>query len=273
MGELMYWELLDEELLHCSCGVENCPNLRKLHKEIAKKHTAKPLLKIWQYVDQKYWPEKQVVADSLFEHETKVEINDRSFNYWLSRCPDTLNRIIDVYRKNFKKPIFLDNTKLVNIGEKVAKFSEWGVIVLLRDPRGVMNSYKNAGIRKGDSRKLENVVPFCKDFIKSVNRLRNNKNVLIIRYEDFCKNPEHSLGEACDFIGIRFEKRMLGSIHFPISTRGHVIKGNRLLMNHIDKKIELDEQWKNGLSGNDLSLLAKDKELVRLYADFGYNLT
>ena len=71
----------------------------------------------------------------------------------------------DVKENRKKKDVFIDNTKLHNIGEKLIALSNWKIIVLLRDPRGIMCSYKLAGISKKDFRGAKSVLTDLVDFM------------------------------------------------------------------------------------------------------------
>jgi hypothetical protein len=269
----MYLDLLDSTSVDCSCGKQGCEFMERVFNEMGGKHVAKPLLKVWQIIDRKYWPEKRAVKGDLYAHGIVPTIDDASLGYWLSKCPSALDKIASCYTKLSSKRVVLDNTKLAIIGEKIADQSEWGIIVLLRDPRGVMNSYKNAATRKKDFRNIGNVVPFCNDFIKSASRLAHKSNAIVIRYEDFCIDPKAVLERICNFIGLGWEDRMLGSIYTPISARGHVVKGNRLLQDMHDTPIQLDLSWEKDLTSEEVSMLYGQKELVPLYESFGYTLT
>ena len=266
----MYWELINPKDILCSCGKYKCPFINKIYKEINKKHIAKPLLKIWQIIDKKYWPNKALYKDSVIQKGAKI--NKKTLDYWLACSADSLNKIIAIFNKYINKEVYLDNTKLFNIGEELSRKSDWGIIVLTRDPRGIMSSYKNAGIRKGDNRSAIDVLPLTKDFLKCALHIKNKTNVCFVRYEDFCKNPTKTLMQLTRFIGINFESKMLNPINKDIKSRGHIIKGNRLLQKKELIRISEDKTWQRNLSMRELNAIYSDKNLKKLYKEFGYNI-
>lgn len=175
MGESMYWDLLSPVDIVCSCGKKNCKFLGDIYRNLKSRHAARPLLRFWQIIDKKYWPNKPRSNESLIPEGNKIPMKS-SASYWLARCASSLDLIIKAYRQATRKKIYIDNSKLHHIGLRLALKKDWGIIVLLRDPRGIMSSYKNAGKRKGDFRTAESVLPFCLDFIKAVNKIKNAPN-------------------------------------------------------------------------------------------------
>ncbi|MEW6408414.1 MAG: sulfotransferase domain-containing protein [Patescibacteria group bacterium] len=189
----------------CSCGKKNCNFLNKIYNLIRKKHTTRPLLKAWQIIDKRHWPNKKITYDSIIPNQ-KTKINNNALNYWLKQCKSSLEKTIDAYKIISLKDIFIDNTKLYNIGEQLSRDKNWGIIVLLRNPMEIMGAYKNAGIRKKDLRSAESVLPFYYNFLQSVKQIENKKNVIIIRYEDLCDNTERVIKTICEFIGVNYQK-------------------------------------------------------------------
>jgi len=271
IGESSYWDLLPLNKIQCSCGLLDCHFLSKIAPEIQFNHLAKPLLKLWQIVDNKYWPNKKVSEGSVFQYQ-HVKVAPTTFNYWLNRSPKALDNIISVYSKHTNNDIFVDNTKLHCIGEKLVDRLDWKIIVLLRDPRGIMCSYKLAGISKGDFRTTKSVLPYLSDFIYTIKKVVSKNNVKLVKYEDFCANPELVMKELCKFIDIPYDSDMSKSFTNNDDYRGHVIKGNRLLKENNVKKIKEDIQWKSLLTDTELEELHQDKGLVNSYREFGYTI-
>lgn len=268
LGESMYLETINPEYNLCSCGKISCQFLSKVLKNIRKEHSALPLLRVWQITERKYWPRKNTSLIDIIS-ETQKKIENISFKHWLSLCPTALEKIIKTYQKHSSKKIFLDNTKLFNIGEYLAtNNSDWGIIILLRDPRGIISSYKR------DGRAMEDILPLCRDFMRSVKKIQNFKNVHIVKYEDFCANPAAILQTICNFIGVPFEKTMKDPFYSKKTTRGHVLKGNKVLwLEKTDLPILLNDSWKSSLNECELNKLYDQKLIVKLYRPFGYLLT
>lgn len=271
LGETMYWELLNPQQTTCSCGKFNCKNLNKPHNLINKNHLSKPLLKAWQIVDKKYWPDKIINSYSIIQGST---VTSSSLDYWVKRCKISLEKIITVYKKFYtRRGIYVTNDKLFHIGESLSRDKSWGVIILLRNPLDIMSSYKNAGIRKKDFRSACSVLPFCYDFLQSVKRISNKENVTIIKYENLCKHPEGVVKDICEFIGIDYQDAMVDFIRHPIDKRGHILKGNRMLYNNMKKiLIKTKSGWRKNLTNNEVEELQHYKELIDLYKYFNYKL-
>lgn len=265
LGESMFWEIFDPKNNPCSCGKTNCQFLSKVSENIREKHLALPLFRAWQIIDRKYWPKKVSFNDTTLEEQKKIMTI--SFKYWLNLCPSALEKIIKTYQKHSPKRVFVDNTKLFHIGERLASNNDWGIIILLRDPRGIMWSHKR------DGRTAESILPFCRDFICVVKKMRNLKNVHIVKYEDFCNDHATILQAICNFIGVQFEKKMENPFYNKKTTRGHVLKGNRMLwLKNCNLPILLNDTWKSNLNENELNKLYTQKLIVKLYHSFGYSL-
>lgn len=269
IGEASYWDILPMGNIRCSCGNFKCNFLSELTPEIQSKHLARPLLKAWQIIDNKYWRDKKIAEGSVFEYQ-KIKIVPRSLDYWLSRCPQALDDIIKVYSNHTPKDVFVDNTKLHLIGERLTNLPDWKIVVLLRDPRGVMCSYKLAGISKKDFRKAESVLPYLDDFMDSINKVLGKSSVTLVRYEDFCINPRMVLKELCNFIEVPYESNMSELFTTNKEFRGHVIKGNRLLKAKQIKNILEDKKWKTELTDNELNTLYRNENLILSYRKLGY---
>lgn len=271
IGESMYWEMLNPKNEVCSCGRKECSFLQEIAAEIEGRHLALPLLKVWQIIDKKYWPNKTTYSDSVIQANDAVP-EESTLDDWLALCPQSLEGIISAYKKHSPKKIFLDNTKLHHIAERlIIDRKNWGIIALTRDPRGMMSSFKNAGIRKGDLRKADSILPLCCEFAEFVIREADNPRVKILRYEDFCKDPRLTLEEVSKFVGINFEETMLDPINTSIESRGHVLKGNHILRSAKLVQIEEDKTWQRNLSEEELDSFYKNGRLINLYTKLGYN--
>lgn len=271
IGESMYWEMLDPKNEVCSCGSKGCNFLQEIASSLTETHIARPLLKVWQIIDRKYWPNKITYGDSVIQNNDNVP-NDSELSYWLGQSPQALDFIVSVYREHTPKKVFLDNTKLHHIAERLIQDKKnWGIIALTRDPRGMMSSFKNAGVRKGDFRKANSILPLCFEFGKFILKYQQDKKIKIIKYEDFCKNPKEVLTKVCDFIGVDFEEKMLNPINSTQESRGHVLKGNHLLKSVKLISIEEDKSWQKNLTQEELDSFYKNEELVNLYIKLGYN--
>lgn len=271
VGESMYWEMLTPQSETCSCGKKPCDFLQQIFEEMRDEHLALPLLKVWQILDKRYWPNRKTYVDSVVQEGDEVP-DITTLEFWLSQSPGALDAITSVYSKYSNKHIFLDNTKLHHIAERLLyDRNNWGAIALTRDPRGMMSSFKNAGIRKGDLRNADSILPLCLDFAKFLLKEQRNNKMEIVRYEDFCTNPIQTLTNICNFIGVPFERNMLNSITSSTEARGHVLKGNHILKSNNVTHIQEDKSWQQNLTDAELNSFYSNEELLNLYIDLGYN--
>ena len=272
MGETMYWELLSPRDKSCSCGKRPCPILMNLGKEITSQHMALPLLKAWQATEMKYWPEKKWVAESsIFTKRPTGMMDSAELAGWLDRCPQALDKIVSIYKKEFDASVIVDNTKLFAVAERLVDRPSWKILILLRDPRGVMASYKKAGERKGDMRDPRGIIKFCEDFMQSVSSISKLDNSLIVRYEDFCDNPPQVLKEICSFLNEPYENRVVKPFNRKEGTAGHVLMGNRILWKDALTNFQIDTSWEHGLDKREIDLLTSHKSLMSQYAEYGYS--
>lgn len=115
------------------------------------------------------------------------------------------------------------------------------VIHLIRDGRGVVNSY----FRKYHSFKLA-LQRWMYPNLESMylRRLFSDKDWIIVKYENLAMNPEETLAKICNFLGLEFERNMLFYRRTPYIGLG----GNRMREKQTDERIFLDERWRKELS-------------------------
>lgn len=119
------------------------------------------------------------------------------------------------------------------------------VIHLVRDGRGVVNSYRRKydlykGMRKWMTHTL----------FSSIIRLQFRKSQwLQVHYESLCTEPKKKLRRICSFVGVDFNPYMLKYRQ----EKDVGISGNRMRQNS-DNEIILDERWKSELSKKEISM-------------------
>ena len=122
--------------------------------------------------------------------------------------------------KNKKKSeLFGDkNNYFINEIDKLyGLFPDSKYVVLIRDGRDVAASYKKLSQKKITSRyspKLANdICIIAEEWVsnmKKLNHLRKGKNkIIFIRYEDILNNPERELSGLFDFLGVKYEPKVL----------------------------------------------------------------
>jgi len=147
--------------------------------------------------------------------------------------------IISLVSENRESKWYLDSSKYISRYLLLKKNSKLNVkgIYMVRDPRGVINSFKK---RVQTSKNplsaivYYNLINFFGEIVS-----RNNKDILKIKYEDFVETPERVLDEIYKHIFVSYK----GSANLPeYSAMPHIVGGNRIKSK---KKIQLtkDTDW------------------------------
>ena len=150
-------------------------------------------------------------------------------------------------------------------------FPEGKIIMMIRDPRDVLISYKNMttepGLRYFDS------IFASLDSLQSIKKFQekySSNNFCFIKYEDLVNMQEKTIQELCDFLGIEFDSVMLDSSQFKDKV-GKTWKAN----SSFDETIEgisnkTIGRWNNRISNVELYLI--EMVLRDQMIDFGYDL-
>lgn len=133
------------------------------------------------------------------------------------------------------------------------------VIRLVRDGRGVSNSYrKSDGLSFADAaflwrRSNEEAAAIVEQL--AVDRWFD------LRYEALCSNLTATMGELVQFAGVK-----AGPVRFDIERRQHVLGNNKMRLN--PAQIRLDEKWRKALSAEDIRTF--DRVAGALNRELGY---
>ncbi|MGM0520200.1 MAG: sulfotransferase [Campylobacterota bacterium] len=93
-------------------------------------------------------------------------------------------------------------------------FKNGKVIHIYRDPRAVLASYKYMTIHEG-LKYLDAIFASLAMFnYISQEKILKNQNILLLKYEDFVKNPRQNTIKICDFLEIKFTEKMLDVTSF-----------------------------------------------------------
>lgn len=264
-GESSYWGKLNPKYTICSCGEKRCPILMSAYEKLKSLPEVHAIYEACSMADKIEEPGKIYHKFSLPDKNDSNRVNLSILNKKLLLSCFGLEKIADVFRELTKKEIIVDGTKNIYIAEHLAERVGWKIIILIRDPRGIASSNKNAGRRKNVPRPIEMKIPIFINFAKKTESLTTKNNVLLVRYEDLCADPKKKLCEICDFLEIAFENRIL---QFK-SDKGHTLMGNRMRFDDSEKIIE-DLSWIENLSQQEKLLICKNWKLVLLYEKFGY---
>lgn len=128
---------------------------------------------------------------------------------------------------------------------------EFKVIHLVKDGRGVFDSYKRYNPKLRDSK----AILLWKNTNKHIERaLRyvEKENRFYLRYKDLAKNPEREFKNLCDFIGVPYSSKILDFRNFD-----HHIIGNTKMRLGSSNEIYYDDKWRRSLTSEQLKVFER----------------
>ncbi len=164
---------------------------------------------------------------------------------------DEVNRhsflLYNVIRETLAKQIIIDSSKtyLRAVNLYMADPASTRLILLTRDGRGVL--YSNLKKKFPAVTSVKQWKNYYSRTIRLLNQYVAGKHCIRLRYEDLAGDPEGALKLICDFLNIKYERRMLAFA----STHHHILGGNDLRFSK-SSEIRPDFKWKVGLSRDDL---------------------
>jgi hypothetical protein len=162
--------------------------------------------------------------------------------------------------KHAGKDLIVDLSK-----SRVWRLTRWwrnddvGFIFLARDTRGVMGSAARRGRDVG--RQLRRHRKWMNRYSRFVKRKKGNG--LIVRYEDFCRQPESELRRICAFVGLDFEPTMLE----PAAKQHHFIHSSMSLYLKGTNEIRSDERWREHLSPHWIAEVERAMKRIDVFRD------
>lgn len=266
IGESAYWSKINVHTTRCCCGIIGCQTLLKISRGLACFPSEIEAIHIaCGTIDLREEPNKILHSLSLSASVTNYSNN---FESLIQKCCCGLDKVADIARSVSNKDIIVENSKYLSIAETLLSSSErWKVLVVIRDPRGIASCGKEAGERKNVPRPIKDKVDLCLSFAERAVSLARHDKVLLVRYEDICRNTVETLDAVCSFVGVPFEARMLKFKEY----KWHLLMGNHM-MHGTDQEIVEDLTWRQKLSTEEKGLFTRE-DIVRAYARLGYDLT
>ena len=164
------------------------------------------------------------------------------------------------------------NVAWSQIPEFLRMFPSGKAIMLVRDPRDVLASFKKFTIEPG-SRYLDAVftcihsMDTAREYIdKKMNRC------FVLKFEELLASPENMVRRICSFLELPFEKEMLNTTLFEDKTGGRSWRPNTAFddrMNGISTKSQ--GRWKNNL--DETEILLCEFLVGKQMLEFGYELS
>ncbi len=244
---------------YCSCGekLTECPFMADLSSSVQKKGIDFSV----DYPDTAFISDDKLAApvlrayirNPLFELVRRVAISA------LPAARDTIKRVVNrnsiVIGTMLEKAgasVYLDSAKNNNrviYFDRYAKDMDVKVIWLIRDGRGITNSIiRHTGNDVATSAKWWAVTQRS---VIQTTRYLPAENVLTMKYEDLCENPQKWLSESCRFLGL--DPTLMPE---SFSADGLHLTGNNMRLKGL-AEIKPDEKWKAALSKDDLAVFEK----------------
>ena len=254
----------------CSCGVRlvACPYMADLTRRLADKgmefsvdfpdtafrcddRLADPVLRAY-------------VRSPMFEAMRRLAIAGiPAARDTVRRIAERNNTIISTILEMEEARVYLDSAKNNNrvlYFDRYADAMEVKVIWLIRDGRGVTTSimrHTNVDVETAAARWDATQ----RSVIRTVRTLPAG-NVLTLRYEDLCTEPDKRLSETCRFLDLDPSR-----LPDAYSAEGLHLTGNNMRLKGLGE-IKIDERWRETLTTEDLAVF----ETVggRLNRELGY---
>ena len=133
-------------------------------------------------------------------------------------------------------------------------FPQAKFIVMLRDPRGSINSLLGQAAERPEIR--AQVISYARHFRKYIVLTHKFKRaplfkdrLRVIRYEDTMANPALVMEETCHFIGVDYDERMIDTKQYLDFSTGSVWKGNSAFDKIVTGfDLQRSMRWKKTLS-------------------------
>ena len=268
IGELKE-SMHEVDTYHCSCGflMRECNFWKGVIEEMRKVDTSFALDSFGTH-----FRADSFLYDRLFHAGIRnkfMEITRNSMLRLLPGCRRLLYNIlernrqfIDVVCHLQQGEMFLDGSKEAVRLKLLNSANYWNlkVLYLIRDGRGVTNSY----IRKGMPMETA-----AKEWYRThrecdrVVREFGKGKYITVHYEDLCRNPKKTMAKIYDFLGLDAD---LGDLRFR-SCEHHIL-GNRMRLGSTEE-IRLDEKWKSALTNRELGVF--ERTAGRLNRLYGYD--
>jgi hypothetical protein len=186
---------------------------------------------------------------------------DRARDALVARIPSQRARLLELFARNCalaeailsvsRRPVLVDASKHPIRARFLARAGfDVRVVHLVRDPLGFA-----ASCRKNQGMPLSGAVRLWLRGNRQVLRLADEFEVLLLRYEDVCADPDRAVGAVATHVGVEPVALL------PTPPAHHVI-GNSMRL-AFSGVIEPDEQWRLLLSPGEVTRVLADTRALR----------
>jgi hypothetical protein len=169
--------------------------------------------------------------------------------------------------------VFLEKTTVhaLRLGYILEHFPKGKIVFVVRDPRDCFRSAKNnPGVWNGlpSEDPLAAYLETWKRCVWGYFNHRGSSRICLVKYEDFCRDPEEELERIMDFIGLKLEQRQLDP-----SMYGRTKVSNRRGLRRLNETVSAKTigKWKEALDNEEVKRIERlvEKEM----GDLGYSLS
>jgi hypothetical protein len=137
------------------------------------------------------------------------------------------------------------------------------LLIMVRDPRDILISSKN----RFAWHNVYNTIYKISEVLKNYTRIKENKNVLIVKYEDLMRHPQKVMGAVAEFLGISDDFKY--DLEF-LKSRNHYVFKNNSSFGDISKLFDTKgiDRWKSYKESGEVK--AANVILKKELSAFGY---
>nr|WP_170538871.1 sulfotransferase [Ruegeria arenilitoris] len=171
----------------------------------------------FQYIPSHLVPFRRAISDGISQHNVDRIVDHSSLD---EACRAFVNTVFKTKLEEVGKQVFCEKTpaNALFIPEILEMFPKATFVLIIRDPRDVVNSFR--GVRNRYLSKNLEPPKFVRSIARSVRELnryldssivaqRDDPRVLIVYYEDLVANPEKEVRKICAHTKLQFEMKML----------------------------------------------------------------
>ena len=257
IGESFYWGKLNPKNEVCTCGLKGCPVLVSVYEKIKDNEDVLKITNVIPSIDSML----QNTSDVLRGQVDKIYYDD------IVQSCNGFGSLANTFRQKMNKSIIIDTSSSILMAYGLVRRNNWKVIIITRDPRGIIASMKKAAIRHGKTVSVDLWRAYILDFLQRAELFSNLDNAILVRYEYLCHNPSGVVKKICSRLGISFNAKMLEYRQ----NRGHVLMANRMRFGDSENILE-DKSWMTYLSKEERRVICSDTKLVSAYKKYKYDI-
>lgn len=253
VGELKYfWNRGLVKNYECTCGekVDNCSFWKNVINEY---------LKYFPSVDKvslsKEFREFEKSKNYFKLRKIKENKGDNSIKQYLNKYLEHNEKLYEIIANVSGKNILVDISRIPGrlLALSFSNKLEIHPVYLMRDPRGVLNSFVQADHRYyGENRhsNLKQLITWNVNTLFSIKHIKkfNLEKFLFILYSDYVLNPSKELKQLNGLLGDEFKNEMENGKVLINLEPGHVFAGNRSRLESGKVVVAEDTKWKQQLS-------------------------